>query len=275
MKDCIDTIKLFPVINAKLVELLRSMSDDDFNRPTQFDSWKVKDICAHLLDTSIRRLSAERDKYKSLENTRIGSYNDLITYVTNLADRWALAFTGVSQKILVDLIEEYQNELYEYLKKLNLYEESFFPVSWAGEEKSLNWFDIAREYTERWHHQMQIREALKRDFLYEEKLYKPVLDTFMRGLPYHYRNWEMDKGYILCVEIEGNAGGKWYLEWNNEIELKKDVIKEPQTVAVINQNDAWKIFTRWNDKNVYKARVKGNRELGEYILEMNCLLIKQ
>ncbi|MEJ7682555.1 MAG: hypothetical protein WKG06_32810 [Segetibacter sp.] len=29
---------------------------------------------------------------------------------------------------------------------------------WAGEKKSKNWFHIAREYTEKWHHQMSSRQ---------------------------------------------------------------------------------------------------------------------
>jgi hypothetical protein len=35
-----------------------------------------------------------------------------------------------------------------------------FSVARAGEEASLNWFNIAREYSERSLHQQQIREAV-------------------------------------------------------------------------------------------------------------------
>jgi hypothetical protein len=275
MQDYIDTVDLFPLINKELINLLKTISDDEFNQATQFPSWKVKDICAHLLDTSIRRLSSGRDHYRSIESTAINSYSDLIEHVTNLADRWALAFTNVSPKILIELISKYQNELYEYFKKIKLFEYSSVSVSWAGEEKSFNWFDIAREYTERWHHQMQIREALGKKPLYERKLYFPVLDTFMKALPYHYRDWKQDKGYLLCVDITGNAGGKWYLEWNEAIELKKSTAVNPNTVVNIEQSNAWKIFTRWNDSSVYEVRVEGDKDLGEHILKMNCLLIKQ
>ena len=34
-----------------------------------------------------------------------------------------------------------------------------FGVAWAGEERSPAWFDVARELTERWHHQAHIRLA--------------------------------------------------------------------------------------------------------------------
>jgi hypothetical protein len=273
MEDHIDTVELFPILNMKLIDLLNSLTEDEFHRSTQFPSWKVKDICAHLLDTSIRRLSGERDRYKSLENPKIESYDDLVKHVTYLADRWALAFTGVSPKILIDLIDKYQTELYKYLKSLKPYEKSFFPVNWAGEEESLNWFDIAREYAERWHHQMQIREALGKEPIYQDELYYPVLDTFMRALPYHYRNWKMEQGYSLCVGINGKSQWKWYLEWNKGIELKKELKKEPNTTIMIDQDKAWKILTRWDNRSIYTVKVNGNKELGEHILDMNCLLI--
>jgi hypothetical protein len=38
--------------------------------------------------------------------------------------------------------------------------EAPFGVAWAGETRSANWLDTGREYTERWHHQMQIRDAV-------------------------------------------------------------------------------------------------------------------
>ena len=38
---------------------------------------------------------------------------------------------------------------------------AFFPSpEAAGEAVSANWFDVAREFTERWHHQQQIRLAI-------------------------------------------------------------------------------------------------------------------
>ena len=63
-----------------------------------------------------------------------------------------------------------------------------FPVSWAGEQESANWFDIAREFTERWHHQQQIRLAVEKPGIMTREFYYPVLDCFMRALPYSYRD---------------------------------------------------------------------------------------
>lgn len=48
-------------------------------------------------------------------------------------------------------------------------------MSWAGEEQSANWFDTAREFTERWHHQQQIRLAVGQPGIMSREFYYPVL----------------------------------------------------------------------------------------------------
>ena len=85
MSDYVETVELFPKLNDKLAELLKTLSPEDFHKSTQFPSWKVKDICAHLLDTSLRRLSLERDRYASSEKAEIESDADLIRHVMRLA----------------------------------------------------------------------------------------------------------------------------------------------------------------------------------------------
>jgi uncharacterized damage-inducible protein DinB len=43
------TQHLFESLDNKLIELLRSLSDEDWNKPTIAPLWTVKDIAAHLL----------------------------------------------------------------------------------------------------------------------------------------------------------------------------------------------------------------------------------
>jgi hypothetical protein len=50
----IDTLELFDDVNDHLISLLRSLSPDDWHRPTMCSAWDVKDIAAHLLDTALR-----------------------------------------------------------------------------------------------------------------------------------------------------------------------------------------------------------------------------
>jgi hypothetical protein len=47
--DRIETLNLFPELNARLLELVSGMSAADLEAKTLFPSWRVKDILAHLL----------------------------------------------------------------------------------------------------------------------------------------------------------------------------------------------------------------------------------
>ena len=52
---------LLRVVDAKLVELLRSLPREDWDKQTIAPRWKVRDVAAHLLDTQLRKLSMVRD----------------------------------------------------------------------------------------------------------------------------------------------------------------------------------------------------------------------
>lgn len=47
------TAHLFPKVDGLLVELLRSLSREDWEKQTVSPKWKVKDVAEHLLDTRL------------------------------------------------------------------------------------------------------------------------------------------------------------------------------------------------------------------------------
>jgi mycothiol maleylpyruvate isomerase-like protein len=63
------TAPFFPKLEAKLIELLRALAPEDWEKQTLAPKWKVKDVAAHLLDTHIRKLAAARHGYKP-ENSK-------------------------------------------------------------------------------------------------------------------------------------------------------------------------------------------------------------
>jgi hypothetical protein len=244
----------------------------DLEAKTLFPSWRVKDILAHLLDTSIRRLSSQRDGYRSLESPRIESYGDLLRYIEELADRWALAFEGVSPRILAQMIGRYQDELADFFRTIDPEAEAPISVAWAGEAKSANWFDIAREYTERWQHQMQIRDVLGAEPIYEVRLYHPVLEAFMRAMPHHFRDLRREDGCLLTVDVVGAAGGRWCLEWRGGAPaLAKEGGRKPDALVTMDEDTAWRRFTKWGEPR--ESRIEGDLELGRRLLGMTCVMI--
>src|SRR6185369_10826710 len=67
-------------VDAKLSELLRSLTPDDWDRQTIAPRWKVRDVAAHLLDTPLRKLSMVRDK-NFVERVEIRSEQDLVKLI--------------------------------------------------------------------------------------------------------------------------------------------------------------------------------------------------
>src|ERR1700721_922132 len=77
------TAHLFPGLEARLIELLRSLAPEDWEKQTLAPKWKVKDVAAHLLDTQVRKLAAARHGYKP-ENSKKLSPEKLVALIDSL-----------------------------------------------------------------------------------------------------------------------------------------------------------------------------------------------
>ncbi len=264
-------VDLFPKLDSRLVELLRSLSPGDWERQTIAPLWRVKDVAAHLLDTNLRRLSIVRDRFFGEKPENADSYEGLVAFLNRLNADWVRAFKRVSPPVLIDLLEHTGREVNEMYRGLDPYAEAVLPVAWAGEERSLNWFELAREYTERWHHQQQIRLAVDKPGTMERELYFPVLDTFMRALPFRYRDVAADDGTLVKFRITGDAGGAWFLvRHDGTWELASGPAGRLASEVEFSQEIAWRIFTKGIAKEAARAQitVTGERHLGLHILNV-------
>jgi hypothetical protein len=147
-------------------------------------------------------------------------------------------------------------------------------VSWAGERQSANWFDIAREYTERWHHQQQIRVAVNRLGISGRNLYFPVLETFMRGLPHTFRSVEASEGTLVQIDVLGEAGGSWFLERVDGAWTLATPAPSPQATLRINQELAWQVFTKAvaSRDAEQQVEISGDRSLALRVLSLVAIL---
>ena len=259
---------LYPKVEARLLELLRSLSPEDWEKQTLAPKWKVKDVAAHLLDTQLRRLSICRDGYAP-KNPQI---NETLTAFINRMNAEGVAhYRRLSPAVLISLLETFSIQSAEYFSSLDPFADARFPVSWAGDRKSPNWFDTARELTERWHHQQQIRLAVNKPGIMTRELYFPVLDCFMRALPFTYRTMASKPGTLAQFNIGGDCGGSWFLSRQAESwQLTATAVGTPDSETTIPQEIAWRIFTKgivW-ESAVSQVSVSGNRELGLHILNM-------
>lgn len=266
------TLHLFPVIDQHLIQLLRSLNEADWNKPTIAGSWTVKDVTAHLLDTAMRSVSIYRDQYFGEKPEGVSSYEDLVQYLNKLNADWVLALKRVSPAQLIDLLESTSAEQYKHYQQLDPAHPSIFSVAWAGEDASTNAFHIAREYTEKFHHQLQIRDALGcTDALINATLFLPFMDTLMQGLSHTYRQVEAKEGSLVQINISSESGGIWQLKksarvWKLLYTLEQDVSAE----IILPPSTAWKLFTKGISIQDARQQVKvnGNKTLALHCLQM-------
>jgi len=264
------TAHLFLELEAKLLELLRSLGPEDWEKQTLAPKWKVKDVAAHLLDTQVRKLAAARHGYKP-ENSKKLSPAKLATLINSLNAEGVRQYSELHPDELISRMEAASRESAEYHQALDPFGTAMFPVSWAGEEQSTNWFDTAREFTERWHHQQQIRVAVNKPGIMTREFYFPVLDCFMRALPYAYRPVAAQPGSLARFNVSGECGGSWYLYGDGD---KWILIASPAgekiSETTIPQEIAWRIFTKGiaPEEAKTQAHVTGDEAVGLHILKM-------
>src|SRR5262249_30116345 len=205
-------------VDEKLIDLLRSLTASEWDLQTVAPLWKVRDVAAHLLDTTLRKLSLVRDKWR-VESGEISLPQNVVTLVNRLNREGVSVYRRLSPPILIDMMKIACQQSASFHESLDPFAPAAFSVSWAGEVISLNWFDTARELTERWHHQQQIRLATNRPGIMTPDLYHPVLDCFVRGLPHLFRDVDAPASPALLLEISGECGGscsvyKGWTGWN-------------------------------------------------------------
>jgi hypothetical protein len=269
------TAHLFPKVDGLLLELLRSLSGEDWEKQTVSPMWKVKDVAAHLLDTPLRGLSIGRDSYLP-RAPKLDSPAALGVFINRVNEEGITVYRRLSPAVLFSLMEVACKQLAGYHAGRDPYAMAPYGVSWAGEEKSANWFDTAREYTERWHHQQQIRLAVDRpgstgSCIMTRELYYPVLDCFMRALPFTYRDISAEPGTAVCITVSGECGGAWNLYREQETWILTGGSQaQPVAETIIPQEIAWRIFTKGMDRESALSQVKisGDRTLALPVLGM-------
>ena len=271
----IKTIDLFPKLDLKLIEVLKSLDAQDWERKTLAAKWTIKDVAAHLLDTNVRAISMFRYKYFPKENPEVNSYEDLVKYLNRLNATWVESFKRVSPELIIELLQITSKQYFESLKSLPPFEKAIFSVDWAGEEESQNWFHIAREYTEKWHHQQQIRFAVGKDKeLYSKEFHLPYLETSMRALPHHYRSVRGNQNDVIKINVVGDNKCTWTLVWK-EVQWELNTAELKSTCEIsIPEDIAWRIFTKGIriEEAIGKSKIEGSTVFGNHFFDMVAVM---
>lgn len=264
-------VDLFPDERALLLGLLSNLSLEEWEAPTACAGWSVKDVVAHLLGDDLGRLSRQRDKFTTWNPL---PDEGLLTFINRQNAEWVQAMRRLSPQILCELLRRSGDEVYSLFTSLDLFEPGP-PVSWAGPEPAPVWLDVAREYTERWHHGQHIRDAVGAPRLLEPRFFAPVLATFVRALPHTFRDVDASEDSGVALTITGDSGGEWSI--SREVSrwaLYAGTPLQPAVRVTLDQSVAWRLFTKGlsPEEAEREAHLEGDYHLGRTVLKTVAII---
>jgi uncharacterized protein (TIGR03083 family) len=264
------TAPLFAPLHGRLVDLLRSLGPDDWMRPTAAGAWTVRDVAAHLLDGDLRKLSFHRDGHRPPPPPApVDDHRSLVAWLDGLNAAWVDAARRLSPAVLVDLLAWTGPQVASFVESLDPSADALFAVAWAGEARSANWMDTGREYTERWHHQQQMRDAVGAPGLVGREWLLPVLDISLRALPFAYEKTGAARPGTVVVEVTGEAGATWSLVGDDAgWHLWIGEARRADARVIVDADTMWRAFFKGLAPGaaVGRARLEGNHALGALAL---------
>jgi uncharacterized protein (TIGR03083 family) len=273
----IDVVDLFPEERAALLDMLGSLSPEEWQLPTVCPGWSVKDIALHLLGDDVGILSRGRDGFSSpnfAEGLDISRWDGLLAAINRQNEAWVYATRRMSAELLCQFLRLTGDDSVDYFRLLDPFELGG-PVDWAGPGPAPAWLHVVREYTERWVHQQHIRDAVGRPGLTERRYFGPVLDAFARALPHTLRDTPAPEGSRVRLVINGEAGGTWTaVRGAGGWSLDADATTPAAATVTMDQDLAWRLFTKGADQEnvAQRAVVSGDRSLAEPVLRMVSII---
>lgn len=223
-----------------LIRLLSGLTTEEWHVQTAASNWDVKAVALHLLDDDLGWLSRHRDRdtagRRSPED--FGSFVDALNAKNQ---QWVDGTRGLSPRVITELLAWSGHEMNQWWATIDLTSKG--RVIWASDDEVPQWFDIAQDLTERWVHQMQIREAVNRVEEYSA-LYLPiVLKTFVWAIPHQYR---VPAPVGTCINIHLGLKESWHLQCidqNGLWELHANPTAAPAATLKAEPEAAWRMLT--------------------------------
>lgn len=258
------------VQRGRLVGLLESLSDDQWAAQTAAPGWSVKDMSLHLLGVDLGWLARGRDGDHSGIIEVPADHEGFVRRLAAHNQSWIDGTRILSHELIIRLLGWAGEELTCYLDGLDLGEPS--SVYWAGDVPF--WFDMAREFTERWVHGRQIREAAMgvQDKLDEEldEFVGLVIRTFVWGFPHQYTA-EAPPGCAVWIGITGV--GDWTLTRTDDAwTLEEGPTSDPAASVQMTADAAWRLLTG-APYEASQVRIAGPANLAEPLTEVRGIIV--
>lgn len=225
------------VERKRLLDFIGDLTAEEWRKPTAVPGWTVKDIALHLLDDDLTWLSTQRDG----DASGLVDMSDRRSFPQLLAEknqRWVDAARVMSRQVVLALLSWTGDHVDAFHADQDLLGEGW--VSWASDGPVPYWFNLAQEFTERWVHQQQMREAVGRVEDHETAL-PEVLRTFIWAYPHQYS----PTADIDAVEVAIDGVDTWALtrQGGNGWSLSTGSPTRPDARLRMTASAAWRLLT--------------------------------
>lgn len=233
----LDVIEVLTAERSAFVELLRSLDERDWRRPTECPAYDVQGVATHVLGDDLSLLSRQRDGAASGLLGVLQPGEDFRTALDRFNDRWVEAAQFVSTTLLLELLELAGRWTADWYRAVDP-DSRGEPVGFfAADGPSPYWQIAAREYVERWIHHHQIRRAVGRPNRDDTAILQPAVATVARGLAAHLRGLGAESGASIVLAVDGLAswtlmrdGERWRL-FDGEVERANAQVRLDRSLA--------------------------------------------
>ncbi len=263
----VDALPLYPVERAELLDLLSVLEADEWALPTECPAWTVKGISLHLLADDLSLLSRQRDSEPSGVAIEPGAgFDELFVALDRFNDQWVEAAGFFSPPLLIELLRLSGEWTYKFYGAVDG-DRPGETVAWIGPEPAPYWLLTAREYFERWIHQLQIRRAVGRPGLMDERHVVPAVATAVRGFPQGFTILPADDRTTFTLLVSDAAA--WTVRRDGDTWTLLDGAADNPTVSLpVDLETAALVFSRALTGAELNERLEteGNVDLGALIV---------
>jgi hypothetical protein len=254
---------------GRLLSLLTSLSDAQWAAPTAAPQWPVKDVALHLLDVDLGWLARGRDQDRTGNIPVSSDHGEFVRGLAKKNQQWVDGARRLSPRLITDLLRWSGEQLDAYLSTVDLARAS--DVYWAGDVPL--WFDLAREFTERWVHYRQIQQAVRpavRADQQEDEYLPLVVRTFVWGFPHQYQT-QAPVGTTVVVDIPG-IGGWTLTRTATGWALDEGRAAAPAAGLRMSGEAAWRLLTG-ADYDAREVELSGDRALAGSLLRVRGIIV--
>jgi hypothetical protein len=273
-----EVLGVYPTLLSKVVGILRNLENEAWEYKTLLPTWRIKDIVAHLVSGALRKLSSIENATPT-PHRQILDYKGLVAAINRENEQWVETIRNLHPNVLIDLLESSYGKLIEKFQEMNPEATAIHSVGWAGESVSANWFDIAREYTELWHHQAQICDKIEDPTVLDDSFFRPFIETCFQALSHHYQKLDISASYVIAIEIPEMEDGVYFFSreserWHLKKYGQKDSMPKSDARISADKDDLWKVFTNTVDYGSLadNVSIEGEETLAFHLLSMTCIM---